>query len=336
MIFERYGDGPPLTREDVPGLPPHVIDPSSVFNPGAVQHNGQTYLLLRVQTRGRHTFTVPAKGDGFQFKMAKRPVEFSGLENLTDPETGVPVTVHHIYDARITPLEDRLTVVTAVDTDQGCRLAVWRAAGKPKAGFAGLDKLELVGFNHARDTRNGVLFPVRIDGRYLMLDRPNDRRTGGGPRTGRGIVLSASDDLVQWEDLGPIMTGRPHYWDELIGSGPPPVKTREGWLHIYHGVATHFLGANLYQAGAVLLDLEDPRRVLARTRNNILEPRETWEMTGQVPNVVFPAGLTVADTDDEGYAVTSSELRLYYGAADTVVGLAVSTVAEVIAACEPS
>ena len=180
-----------------------------------------------------------------------------------------------------------------------------------------------------------MLFPAKIDGRYLMLDRPNDRRTGGGPFTGRGIVLSASEDLAHWEDLGPVMTGRPHYWDELIGSGPPPLKTREGWLHIYHGVATHFLGANLYQAGAVLLDLEDPRRVLARTRDNILEPRETWETTGQVPNVVFPSGMTVTETDDEGYAVTSSELRLYYGAADTVVGLAVSTVAEVIAACDP-
>jgi predicted GH43/DUF377 family glycosyl hydrolase len=130
------------------------------------------------------------------------------------------------------------------------------------------------------------------------------------------------------------MTGRPHFWDELIGSGPPPVKTREGWLHIYHGVATHFLGANLYQVGAVLLDLEDPRRVLARTSDNILEPRRQWEMIGQVPNVVFPGGLTVAETDDEGFAVTSSELRLYYGAADTVVGLAVSTVAEIIAACD--
>ncbi len=76
--------------------------------------------------------------------------------------------------------------------------------------------------------------------------------------------------------------------------------------------------------------------MLARTRDNLLEPRETWEVTGQVPNVVFPTGLIVSETDDEGFAVTSSELRLYYGAADTVVGLAVSTVAEVLAACESS
>ena len=314
-------------------MPPDVIDPSSVFNPGAVTRNDKTYLLLRVQTRGRRTFTVPARGDGIEFKIGRKPVEFLGLENLAEPGAEDPLEVYHIYDPRITRFDDGLVVVTAVDTDRGCRLAVWRAVGRPQAGFAGLDKLEMAGFTADRDTRNGVLFPEKVDGRFLMLDRPNDRRTGGGPLTGRGIILSASDDLATWKEVGPVMAGRPHFWDELIGSGPPPVKTREGWLHIYHGVATHFLGANIYQAGAVLLDLDDPQRVIGRTRDNILEPRETWEMTGQVPNVVFPGGLTVAETDGEGFAELSSELRLYYGAADTVVGLATSTVAEVVAAC---
>ena len=334
MIFNRHGDVPLLTRLDIPAMPPDIVDPSSVFNPGAVEKGGKTYLLLRVQTRGRRTYTVPARGDGFKFKLAKHPVQYSGLDKIEDPETGIPLIIHHIYDARITRLEDRLVVVTAVDTDQGCRLAVWEAVGKPQAGFAGLNQLELIGFNFSRDTRNGVLFPEKIDGRYLMLDRPHDRRAGGGPLTGWGIVLSVSDDLVDWEDLGSIMTGRPHYWDELIGSGPPPIKTREGWLHIYHGVATHFLGSNIYQAGAVLLDLEDPRRVLGRTRDNILEPRMIWEMMGQVPNVVFPGGMVATKTDDEGFALTSSELRLYYGAADTAVGLAIATVADVVAACD--
>ncbi len=335
MIFNRYGEGPLLTREDIPDMPPDIVDPSSVFNPGAIAKKDKTYLLLRVQTRGRRTFTVPARGDGFSFKVATRPVEFSGHEKLDDPDTGIDLVVHHIYDPRITALDDQLVVVTAVDTDNGCRLAIWRAVGAPQTGFAGLDKLELMGFTPGRDTRNGVLFPEKIDGRYLMLDRPNDRRTGGGPLTGRGILLSASEDLMHWVEVGPVMQGRPHIWDELIGSGPPPVKTREGWLHLYHGVATHFLGSNIYQVGAVLLDLEDPRKVLGRTSENILEPRETWELTGQVANVVFPGGLTVTETDKEGYAQPTSELRLYYGAADTVVGLATATVADVLAACTP-
>ena len=91
--------------------------------------------------------------------------------------------------------------------------------------------------------------------------------------SGDAIWLTESDDLVEWRPVGEVMSGRPHYWDELIGSGPPPVKTEAGWLHLYHGVATHFASSNIYQAGAVLLDLEDPSRVIARTWDNILEPR---------------------------------------------------------------
>jgi beta-1,4-mannooligosaccharide/beta-1,4-mannosyl-N-acetylglucosamine phosphorylase len=98
-------------------------------------------------------------------------------------------------------------------------------------------------------------------------------------------------------------------------------------------VATHFRSVNIYQAGAVLLDLEEPTRVLARTRDNILEPRETWELTGQVPNVVFPGGLTVDLLDDEGFAPDEATVRIYYGAADTAVGLAQTTIGELVAAC---
>ena len=95
----------------------------------------------------------------------------------------------------------------------------------------------------------------------------------------------------------PLIEGRFHYWDEFIGSGPPPVKTRQGWLHIYHGVAGHFGSSNIYQAGVMLLDLNDPSKVLARSWCNILEPRELFELTGQVPNVVFPSGMIVKDFD---------------------------------------
>jgi predicted GH43/DUF377 family glycosyl hydrolase len=132
------------------------------------------------------------------------------------------------------------------------------------------------------------------------------------------------------------MRGRWHFFDELIGAGPPPLRTREGWLLLYHGVATHFAAANVYQVGVALLDLEDPRVVLARGRENVLEPREAFEMVGQVPNVVFPTGLIPMDVDGEGFAVPESRVLLYYGAADTVVGLAESTVSELVAAARGS
>ncbi len=111
------------------------------------------------------------------------------------------------------------------------------------------------------------------------------------------------------------------------------MKTRQGWLHVYHGVATLFASSNIYQAGAVVLDLADPTKVLGRSRNNILEPREPYEQIGQVPNVVFPTGLIVDRYDADGFAEPESGVKLYYGAADTVVALATGTVAALLAAC---
>lgn len=328
MTLRRVGDGPVLSRRDIPAMPPDIIDPSSVFNPGSALVGGVTVLLLRVQTRGRRTFTVPAvSDDGRNFTVADRPVIFDwqGQEPAGN--------LFHIYDARLTPLDGGFFVVTAVDLDDSCRLAIWSASGDPASGFFGLEHLSFCGWSGFADTRNGVLFPEKFGGSYFMLERPNVASSNTGPTTGHQIVLSASADLKNWDTVGPVMSGNFHFWDELIGSGPPPVKTRAGWLHIYHGVATHFASSNIYQAGCVLLDLNDPTRVLARSRDNILEPRETWELTGQVPNVVFPGGLTVSHTDAEGYAPEDALVRVYYGAADTAVGLAEATVSDLITSC---
>jgi predicted GH43/DUF377 family glycosyl hydrolase len=260
-------------------------------------------------------------------------VEFLGLDDLADPVDGRPLTVHHVYDARATATGFGRLVVTALDTDRGCRLAVWSPAGPDDVCCVGLSRLSLVALTGGEDTRNGVLFPDRVGGRVLMLDRPNTALPQGGPPTGSQVRLLASDDLQQWEDVGPVFGGRPHYWDELVGAGPPPILTTEGWLLVYHGVATHFQAANIYQVGAVLLDRDDPTRVLGRTAENLLEPREPWEVTGQVPNVVFPSGL-VADGVGEGEAAgPDATLQLYYGAADTCIGRATATVGEILAAC---
>jgi beta-1,4-mannooligosaccharide/beta-1,4-mannosyl-N-acetylglucosamine phosphorylase len=213
----------------------------------------------------------------------------------------------------------------AADLEQGCKLGVARTSD--------FKEFEFVGFGSEGDIRNGVLFPEKVAGRYLRLDRPNMAMLEGGPTSGDEIFLSESEDLVDWHRIGSVFAGRHHYWDERIGSGPPPVKTREGWLHVYHGVATHFGSANIYQAGVALLGLDDPSTVISRGRNNILEPRELYELTGQVPNVVFPSGMIVEDFDDEGFARSESTVLVYYGAADTCTGLATTTIADLLAAC---
>ena len=93
---------------------------------------------------------------------------------------------------------------------------------------------------------------------------------------------------------------------------------------------------NVYQMGAAVLDADDPSRVLARTRRNLLEPREPYELTGQVPNVVFPSGWIVEGVSGDEIAEDDALVRIYYGAADTCVGLAETTIGELIAACEES
>lgn len=115
----------------------------------------------------------------------------------------------------------------------------------------------------------------------------------------------------------------------MIGSGPPPVKTRKGWLQLYHGVATHFNNP-IYQLGVLLLDLEDPGKVISRSSQNILEPREIYEMVGQVPNVVFPSGMIIENYDEDGFAEDNSEVKIYYGAADSCIGLATTNIKELL------
>lgn len=321
--MHRHPSNPILTRADVPEIYPELLDATSVFNPGAVKFNDQYILLLRTQARSRETYIVVAEShDGVDFKVRDEIVHFKGMEKITD-------RIYHIYDPRISCIEGRYYVMFAMDMDAGCQLGMGVTDDFKDFEFLGIASNE--------DIRNGVLFPEKVNGKYLRMDRPNKARHDSGPTSGTTIWLSESEDLLNWEPVAPLISGRFHYWDEFIGSGPPPVKTRQGWLHVYHGVAGHFGSANIYQGGVMLLDLNDPSKVIGRCRHNILEPREIWELAGQVPNVCFPSGWVVEQFDDDGFALPESEVKIYYGAADTVIGLILSTIKELTeAALEPA
>lgn len=150
------------------------------------------------------------------------------------------------------------------------------------------------------DDRDTTLFPEKIKGNFVMLHRP---------LVTRSICIAYSKDLKNWYGHQVIIRPRENYWDGYkIGAGAPPLKTPYGWLEIYHGVDEN----NVYRLGAVLLDLDDPRKVIARSKDPILEPEEIYEIIGDVPNVVFTCGM--AEIGDEYF--------VYYGAADRVVGVA--------------
>ncbi len=296
-----------ITRDCLKSDLLELTDVSSIFNPGAIKLDDKFYLLMRVQNRGRETFLVRAESEnGIDFTLSDQPVIIKGMQGLES-------TVKHIYDPRITVFNDQIYVMTALDTSQGCYLGLFVSQD--------LHSLNWLGFVSELDSRNGVIFPEKIAGRYARLERPNKSILANGTKSGSAIYLSYSDDLLKWDNHKLVMQGNSHYWDELIGSGPVPIKTRYGWLHIYHGVATHFASSNIYQAGFSFLDLDDPAKVLFRSKYNFLEPREYYECVGQVPNVVFPTGLIALVYDEQGFVDDDSKLFLYYGCADTSIGL---------------
>lgn len=317
--MKRHINNPILTRKQIPFIEPNIKDVTSVFNPGAIKFNNEYLLLLRVQQRSRETFILKATStDGVNFNVDNKVVNFKGIEKVKE-------TIHHIYDPRITEIDGTYFIMFAMDLDTECRLGLGKTTD--------FENYEFIGIVSDDDNRNGVLFPEKINGKYVRLDRPNKAVLDNGTASGRTICLSESDDLTSWNHKAEIAAGRFHYWDENIGAGAPPIKTKKGWLVIYHGIAMHFASVNIYQGGVMLLDLDDPSKIIARSHNNILEPREIWEFTGQVPNVVFPSGAIVEEYDNKGFAKPDSAVKVYYGAADTVVGLAETTINKLIENC---
>ena len=165
--------------------------------------------------------------------------------------------------------------------------------------------------------RNGVLYPRRINGNFAMLSRPSDR----GHTPFGDMFYSESPDLCYWGKHRFVMAPCGGWQSTKVGAGPIPIETSEGWLLIYHGVLTSCNGF-VYSMGVVLLDLDEPWRVISRTAPYILSPQRDYECVGDVPNVAFPcAALCDADT---------GRLAVYYGGADTVVCLAFGHVDELI------
>ena len=244
MPLRRDPDNPLLTPADIPAFRPDLVDVTSVFNPGAARWRGRELLLLRVQTRGRTTVLLPAE---------RTPTAASKSDERSDRSFD---SARPAARARLRPAPDshRRRALRG----HGLRLRR-RLPPAHRAHRRFRDTGNWSVSTPDGDRRNGVLFPERVGGRYLRLRAAQHAvARGRARRPATPSSCAASDDLITWEEVGPVMAGRPGRWDELIGSGPPPVKTREGWLHLYHGVATHFAAANIYQAGVVLLDLDDP------------------------------------------------------------------------------
>ena len=166
--------------------------------------------------------------------------------------------------------------------------------------------------NSRLDDRDVILFPEKIGGKYVMMHRPKQYV---GQRYGvkyPSIWLEFSDDLLDWEGCEShlLLTGVEHTWEEKVGGSTPPLRTDEGWLVLYHGVSD--CGKGYYRVGALLLDLENPLKILGKTRECILEPETAYETEGFYKGCVFPTG----------NVIVNGILYVYYGAGDRYVCLA--------------
>lgn len=169
------------------------------------------------------------------------------------------------------------------------------------------------------DDRDVIIFPEKIGGKYVMMHRPKEWvGEGFGPKH-PAIWLRYSDDLLVWDGPSKILIeGRPGGWEEKIGGSTPPLKTDKGWLVLYHGVEDG--GTGYYRVGAMMLDLEDPSKVLGRTRDFILEPEFWYEKEGFYNGCVFPTG----------NVIVGNTLYVYYGGADKYVCVATADVDELV------
>ena len=292
----RYSKNPVIPRDLIPSS-------NSIFNSAVVPYKGEFAGVFRCDDRTRRM--VMHRGfspDGVNWTLDPEPLKFK----CDEPEIAEFV---YGYDPRVVWIDDRY-YVTWCNSYHGPTIGVgWT---KDFESFHQYENAFLP-FN-----RNGVLFPRKVGGNFAMLSRPSDN----GHTPFGEIFYSESPDLTYWGKHRHVMGPVENSWQATkVGGGPVPIETSEGWLLIYHGVLTSCNGF-VYSASVALLDLEKPWKVIARAKPYAISPQTLYECVGDVPNVVFPcAALCDADT---------GRLAIYYGAADTVTGLAFAYVDELV------
>ena len=162
------------------------------------------------------------------------------------------------------------------------------------------------------DNRDCVIFPEKVNGQYVKIDRPY--RDGPNP----SIWITYSDDLMEWGEPALLYKVGGEDWEtERIGAGCPPLKTKEGWILLYHGVS---LKDHMYRIGFMLLDLDDPKKIIAKTKHYVMEPDLDYESSEMYPGCVFPTGWVEKD----------GKLFIYYGCGDKHISLAITSVDEIL------
>ena len=340
QMIEKYSDNPIVKSSDVlPSIPGLRV--LGAFNPGAIRFGDQILLLMRVAERcepregkvcmpvyrfdatGSHLeimeldasdpevvlkdtrgvfyrgrdylstmshIRIARSRDGFHFTVDQKPFIYPAN----------PTEMYGVEDARVTFIDERYYInYTAVSRDS------WATALAVTDDFQSVERKGLIFHPENKDV---AIFPEKVGGKYIALHRPNNSGFGKA-----SIWYSESPDLLHWGNHQCLLRPRDNQWEAMkIGGGAPPLKTPEGWLVIYHGKGE----GSTYSLFCLLLDLDDPSKIVSQASQPLLLPTEPYEAKGFFPNVIF----------SNGVVEMNGKVLIYYGAADESVCVAVTSV----------
>lgn len=318
-FVKRYSLNPILSKKDIP-YPAELI-----FNAGVCKYQNKYVMCFRndygctqeefvAKTKRLQTnIGLAFSDDGIHWEVAPRPVfEYHDNDCI------------RAYDPRLTVIDGRCYLCFAADGYSGVC-----------GGIAVTDDFDHFDILYVSepDNRNMVLFPEKINGEFIRLDRPMPVYGTGGEFF--DLWLSRSPDCKYWGAHKKVLRGKDiPFCNSKCGPAAPPVKTKAGWLTTFHAVEKfekNILNAweptgwnKLYTAGLMLLDLENPEKVLGFAKTPLLAPIMDYENNGFRGGAIFPGGMILED---------SGEVKFYYGSADTVECLATADVDDLIAAC---
>ncbi len=320
-VIKRFNNGEPiLQKKDIP------YNAECIFNAGVTKFKGQYIMAFRndydyiSESRfGGCVIGLAFSPDGIHWTVEKDP--FLTVEDMNDPD------VTRVYDPRLTVIDDECYLCFAVDTKHGVRGGIAMTTD-----FKNITVLSLT----VPDNRNMVLFPQKIQGRYARLERPFPVYSRGGVHR-FDTWISFSKDLIYWGDSHLLLPVEQVSWaNDKTGPGAPPIKTEAGWLTLFHAVDLDSTRGKhgwetswqkRYCAGIMLLDLNDPTKIIGMSKEPLLAPETKYEVDeGFRTNVIFPGGMILED---------NGEVKIYYGASDTVECLATAHVDELISLCKP-
>jgi beta-1,4-mannooligosaccharide/beta-1,4-mannosyl-N-acetylglucosamine phosphorylase len=319
--IKRYSQNPVLSPKDVP------FECHLTYNAGITKFKEKYYMVFRNDvydnpetesfSNARINLGLAISDDGKSWEV--RPTPCFTVDNITTDHAW------HVYDPRLTVLEGRCYMCFAVNTFHGIR-----------GGIAVTDDFKNWEVLHLTtpDNRNMVLFPEKIDGYFIRLERPFPVYGRSFP-TRFDVWASKSPDMKFWGESSLVLGVEDvPFANDKIGPAAPPVKTNKGWLTTFHAVdidesrrknGWEKNWKKRYTAGIMLLDLKNPNKVFGMSKMPLITPEVDYEISGGLRNnVIFPGGMIL---EDDG------EVKLYYGAADTVECLATANVDDLIALC---